>query len=162
MPEAAIPSIYLHQLAGSRSQEFSKCVELIRVCLHLHRAAVLPVVYRHHHIAALHLPCLVSERQSPPLSTPPSAVVEKLAPPRLKVSLPCNRLLMTIVSTHASNKLTLTKLGNNIINLHFMRTICMSYSKPAVLAKSSAYKAECRPNSKPSGRPCNPPGPSNR
>jgi hypothetical protein len=38
----------------------------------------------------------------------------------------------------------------------------MSYSKPTVLAKSSTYMAQCRPNSKPSGRPCNPPGPSGR
>lgn len=130
--------------------------------LHRHRTAVLSVVFRHRYIAALHLPCLVSEHQSPPLSTRPLVIVEKLAPSRLKVSLPCNRSLMIIVSAHASNKLTLTKLGNNMITLHFMRIICMSYSKPAVLAKSSAYKAECRPNNKPSGRPCNPPGPGNR
>ena len=34
----------------------------------------------------------------------------------------------------------------------------MSYEKPVVLAESTVRMAECRPNSKPSGRPCNPPG----
>lgn len=38
----------------------------------------------------------------------------------------------------------------------------MEYKKPAVLAKSTVRMAECRPNSKPSGRPCNPPRPSGR
>ncbi len=38
----------------------------------------------------------------------------------------------------------------------------MVYIKPEVLAKSTIYMAECRPNSKPSGRPCNPPGPGGR
>lgn len=38
----------------------------------------------------------------------------------------------------------------------------MIYKKPSVLASSKEYRAECRPNSKPSGRPCNKPGPSNR
>lgn len=63
---------------------------------------------------------------------------------------------------HTNNKLTPTKQGNNIITSHLEGVICMSYSKPVVLAKSSTYKAECRPNSKPSGRPCKPPGPSGR
>jgi hypothetical protein len=35
----------------------------------------------------------------------------------------------------------------------------MSYAKPKVLAESTVQMAECRPNSQPSGRPCNPPGP---
>ena len=38
----------------------------------------------------------------------------------------------------------------------------MSYEKPVVLAESTVRMAECRPNSKPSGRPCNPPGPGGR
>lgn len=38
----------------------------------------------------------------------------------------------------------------------------MTYSKPAILAESTTRMAECRPNSKPSGRPCNPPGPGPR
>ncbi len=38
----------------------------------------------------------------------------------------------------------------------------MSYSKPKILAQSTEKMAECRPNSKPSGRPCNPPGPGGR
>ncbi len=38
----------------------------------------------------------------------------------------------------------------------------MTYTKPKVLAKSTAQMAECRPNSKPSGRPCNKPGPGGR
>jgi len=35
----------------------------------------------------------------------------------------------------------------------------MAYKKPEVLAKSTAQMADCRPNSKPAGRPCNPPRP---
>lgn len=35
----------------------------------------------------------------------------------------------------------------------------MAYKKPEVLAKSTARMADCRPNSKPAGRPCNPPRP---
>jgi len=35
----------------------------------------------------------------------------------------------------------------------------MIYKKPKILAQSTARMAECRPNSKPAGRPCNPPGP---
>jgi len=38
----------------------------------------------------------------------------------------------------------------------------MVYTKPKVLAKSKAQMAECRPNTKPSGRPCKPRGPSGR
>jgi len=38
----------------------------------------------------------------------------------------------------------------------------MSYKKPEVLAESTVQMAECRPNSKPSGRPCKPPGPGGR
>ena len=38
----------------------------------------------------------------------------------------------------------------------------MVYKKPEVLAQSTVQMAECRPNTKPSGRPCNPPGPSGR
>ena len=38
----------------------------------------------------------------------------------------------------------------------------MSYKKPIVLAQSTEQMAECRPNSKPSGRPCNPPKPGGR
>jgi hypothetical protein len=38
----------------------------------------------------------------------------------------------------------------------------MSYKKPKILAESTVMMAECRPNSKPSGRPCNPPKPGGR
>ena len=38
----------------------------------------------------------------------------------------------------------------------------MKYEKPIILAQGSVQMAQCRPNSKPSGRPCNPPGPSGR
>lgn len=38
----------------------------------------------------------------------------------------------------------------------------MRYEKPKVLAQGVVRMAECRPNSKPSGRPCNPPRPSGR
>jgi hypothetical protein len=38
----------------------------------------------------------------------------------------------------------------------------MFYVKPEILAQSTAQFAECRPNSKPSGRPCNPPKPGGR
>lgn len=38
----------------------------------------------------------------------------------------------------------------------------MSYEKPEVLAQGNVQMAECRPNSKPSGRPCNPPKPGGR
>ncbi len=38
----------------------------------------------------------------------------------------------------------------------------MNYEKPEILAQSIVRMAECRPNSKPSGRPCNPPGPGGR
>ncbi len=38
----------------------------------------------------------------------------------------------------------------------------MTYKKPKILAQSIVKMAECRPNSKPSGRPCNPPKPSGR
>jgi hypothetical protein len=35
----------------------------------------------------------------------------------------------------------------------------MNYTKPKILAQSTVLMADCRPNSKPSGRPCNPPRP---
>ena len=35
----------------------------------------------------------------------------------------------------------------------------MAYTKPIILAQSTVQMANCRPNSKPAGRPCNPPGP---
>lgn len=38
----------------------------------------------------------------------------------------------------------------------------MPYERPVILAESTVRMAQCRPNSKPSGRPCNPPGPSGR
>jgi hypothetical protein len=38
----------------------------------------------------------------------------------------------------------------------------MIYKKPEILAQSTLQMAECRPNSKPSGRPCNPPKPGGR
>lgn len=38
----------------------------------------------------------------------------------------------------------------------------MVYTKPVILAQSTVQMAECRPNSKPSGRPCNPPKPGGR
>lgn len=38
----------------------------------------------------------------------------------------------------------------------------MGYEKPEILAEGTVRFAECRPNSKPSGRPCNKPGPGGR
>lgn len=38
----------------------------------------------------------------------------------------------------------------------------MTYTKPKILAQSTVQMADCRPNSKPSGRPCKPPGPGGR
>lgn len=38
----------------------------------------------------------------------------------------------------------------------------MNYTKPKILAQSTEQMAECRPNSEPSGRPCNKPGPGGR
>lgn len=35
----------------------------------------------------------------------------------------------------------------------------MNYEAPKIIAQSCVRMADCRPNSKPSGRPCNPPGP---
>jgi hypothetical protein len=35
----------------------------------------------------------------------------------------------------------------------------MIYTKPKILAQSNVQMADCRPNPRPSGRPCNPPGP---
>ena len=35
----------------------------------------------------------------------------------------------------------------------------MIYTAPKILAQSMVLMAECRPSSKPSGRPCNPPVP---
>jgi hypothetical protein len=45
---------------------------------------------------------------------------------------------------------------------HKKEVIKMVYTKPKVLAQSTVQMAECRPNTKPSGRPCNPPKPSGR
>jgi hypothetical protein len=38
----------------------------------------------------------------------------------------------------------------------------MAYMKPEVLAQSNAQMAVCNPSSKPSGRPCDTPGPGGR
>lgn len=38
----------------------------------------------------------------------------------------------------------------------------VNYQKPSVLAESTTQMAECKPNSKPCGRPCNPPKPGGR
>lgn len=38
----------------------------------------------------------------------------------------------------------------------------MIYTKPVVLVQGTEKMAECRPNSKPSGRPCTPPKPGGR
>lgn len=38
----------------------------------------------------------------------------------------------------------------------------MEYKKPVVLAQSTVRMAQCTPNSKPSGRPCDPPRPGGR
>jgi len=35
----------------------------------------------------------------------------------------------------------------------------MKYEKPVTLAQGTERMADCRPNSKPSGRPCDPPRP---
>jgi len=40
--------------------------------------------------------------------------------------------------------------------------ITKKYQKPKILAQNTIRMAECRPNSKPSGRPCNPPAPTGR
>lgn len=50
----------------------------------------------------------------------------------------------------------------SIIGMNFYREEAMSYKKPKVLAQGIEQMAECRPNSKPSGRPCNPPRPTGR
>ena len=50
----------------------------------------------------------------------------------------------------------------NNINNNFLRGGFMNYKKPEILAQSTTQMAECRPNSKPSGRPCNPPKPGGR
>lgn len=52
-------------------------------------------------------------------------------------------------------------LNNKSINSK-ERSKLMTYKKPKVLAQSTAQMAECRPNSSPSGRPCNPPKPGGR
>ena len=38
----------------------------------------------------------------------------------------------------------------------------MKYEKPKIIVQSIVHMADCRPNSKPCGRPCNPPKPSGR
>jgi hypothetical protein len=38
----------------------------------------------------------------------------------------------------------------------------MIYKRPEILAQSITQMAQCTPNSKPSGRPCNPPRPTGR
>ena len=38
----------------------------------------------------------------------------------------------------------------------------MSYKKPEIVAQGTEPMAECKPNNKPCGRPCNPPKPSGR
>ena len=40
--------------------------------------------------------------------------------------------------------------------------IIKKYQPPVILAQNTIRMAECRPNSKPSGRPCNPPAPTGR
>lgn len=47
----------------------------------------------------------------------------------------------------------------NSISINFLKFKSMSYKKPEILAQSTTQMADCRPNSKPSGRPCNPPAP---
>ncbi|GFM32428.1 hypothetical protein DSM101010T_07930 [Desulfovibrio subterraneus] len=52
---------------------------------------------------------------------------------------------------------------NNHISQKTIKEVeSMDYKKPEVLAQGAVQTAECRPNSKPSGRPCNPPGPGGR
>jgi hypothetical protein len=50
-------------------------------------------------------------------------------------------------------------INNKVITLKKGGVKQMTYKKPKILAQSTVHMAECRPNSKPSGRPCNPPGP---
>jgi hypothetical protein len=38
----------------------------------------------------------------------------------------------------------------------------MEYQKPEILAQSAIRMARCKPDSQPSGKPCNPPGPGGR
>lgn len=35
----------------------------------------------------------------------------------------------------------------------------MKYENPVILAQSNAKMSNCKPNDRPGGRPCNPPGP---
>ncbi len=51
-----------------------------------------------------------------------------------------------------NNKQLIIKKGGKLMN----------YKKPEILAQSTVMMAECRPNTKPSGRPCNPPKPGGR
>lgn len=39
------------------------------------------------------------------------------------------------------------------------KEVIMIYKKPEILAESTTQMANCNPNSKPSGRPCDKPGP---
>ena len=59
-------------------------------------------------------------------------------------------------------KLFIFAFKNNKSNNFRKEVKIMTYKKPKVLAYSTEQMAECRPNSKPSGRPCNPPKPSGR
>lgn len=51
--------------------------------------------------------------------------------------------------------IVLTALGHKN---NFMK----KFQKPKLLAQGSAQMADCRPNKRPCGRPCNPPGPGGR
>jgi len=51
---------------------------------------------------------------------------------------------------------------NNNSNNFKKKEVKMSYTKPMILAQSTVQMAQCRPNSMPSGRPCNPPAPGGR
>lgn len=71
----------------------------------------------------------------------------------IQIPFHCGALLLRYVKYHSHI---------NKINRVYKEFHHMVYKKPEILAKSTTQMAQCRPNSKPSGRPCNPPGPSGR
>ena len=54
--------------------------------------------------------------------------------------------------------IVISEVNPEIVDYNIIE-IMVNYQKPIVLAESTTQKADCRPNSKPCGRPCNPPKP---
>ena len=54
--------------------------------------------------------------------------------------------------------IVISEVNPEIVDYNIIE-IMVNYQKPIVLAESTTKKADCRPNSKPCGRPCNPPKP---